>query len=133
MDTWIELNAPKVICEEIDGELILLHFELGFYYSVRGSGAWVCRTLLAGSSTDQVAENLSVHFNLPKEAILQHVDRFVNELAAANLVEPSHQPAQGASGPVEIPITLGAYDPPAFEKFDDMADQLLLDKIDQPS
>jgi hypothetical protein len=34
-----QLNTPHVACEELVGDLILLHFGSGLYYNLRGTAA----------------------------------------------------------------------------------------------
>jgi hypothetical protein len=120
------LNEPLVACEVLEGELILLHFESGLYYNVRGTGAAVCQHLLRGGSVTSAVEALMGHYGLPFEQVERDVRCFVEELVHEQLLVGSE--AAGENRP--LPAPPGDYEAPHCAKFDDLADQLLLDKID---
>ena len=52
MGGMFRLNEPQVVCEALEGDLILLHFESGLYYNIRGIGADICQHLLSGGSLE---------------------------------------------------------------------------------
>jgi hypothetical protein len=124
-DTY-RLNEPNVACEVLEGDLILLNFQSGFYYNVRGTGADVCQFLLAGGSAGAAVTEIVSHYGLSSEKVAQDVQTFVEQLVREGLL------VTGESGSVNPPMKCSAagYEVPQCEKFDDMADQLLLDKID---
>jgi len=119
-------DETRVISEVIEGEIVVVQFETGCYYSIRGTGADTCRLLLAGHTMQEVVGQLAAHHHLPESQIGPEVEQFVMGLVAEQLLVASI--GQVAScGPLELSATL--YSAPSFEKFDDMADQLLLDPI----
>ena len=119
-------DCQRVISEVIEGEFVVVHFESGCYYSIRGTGADVCRLLLAGDAVSGVVARLAKHHHLPEAQIGPEVGQFV-----ARLVEEQLLVAAGGEVSQIAPAELsgGPYAAPSFEKFDDMADQLLLDPI----
>jgi len=128
--TQYQLNTPQVVCEPIECDLVLVHFESGLYYSVRGTGAEICTLLMKGMPISDVVSRLSTHYQKANDEIARDVRAFVATLVEHRLLRP------GADAPADAPaasITLSStgYQPPRFEKFDDMADQLLLDKIEE--
>jgi hypothetical protein len=126
MDGAYRLNEPLVACEPMDGELILLHFESGLYYNVRGTGAAICHHLMAGGAVAEAVRTLAAHYGLPVERVEREVRVFVEQLAKEELLVPSESPRDGR----RMDQPTGDYTVPCCERFDDMADQLLLDKID---
>jgi hypothetical protein len=119
-------DESRVISEVIDGEFVLVHFESGCYFSIRGSGAEICRLLLAGHNLEAAAGQLAKHHHLPQSQIGADVDQFVAQLLAEKLlVATGGQTRQ----PAAVELSAEPYAAPSFEKFDDMADQLLLDPI----
>ncbi|MDX1948591.1 MAG: PqqD family protein [Pirellulaceae bacterium] len=120
------LNEPQVIGEVLEGELVLVHFASGCYYSLRETGADVCNLLLAGCSIGETAAALADHHALPVDRMLADTRAFVGQLLAEQLLIAT-TPADAADGNVG-PVA-AAYSPPKLEKYDDMADQLLLDPI----
>lgn len=126
MESIYRLNQPQVVCEELIGELMLLHFGTGYYYNLPGTGADVCIYLFSGGTLESAVEALSDHFGIDKHKVEQDVAEFASSLVQEGLLvadkrAPSTEPMQ---------LNTDAYEPPKFQKFDDMADQLLLDKID---
>ena len=120
------IDEPRVISELMDGELVLVHFESGCYYSITGVGADVCQLLSAGYTIGQVIDRLATHYRQPQPRVASDMRSYVDQLAEERLMVPlaNAQPAQR-----EVAITAANYEMPRFEKFDDMADQLLLDPI----
>jgi hypothetical protein len=123
------LNEPLVACEALEGDLILLNFESGYYYNVRGISAAICQHLFAGGTLAAAVHGLAAHYGIPAEQVQQEVHTFVEELVKEGLMIPSDTASAGHA----MPAPCGPYEVPRCEKFDDMADQLLLDKIDDLS
>jgi len=119
------LNEPHVIGEVLEGELVLVHFASGCYFSLRGTAADICNLLRGGRSSAQVVEQLASHHDLRPADVAAHVLPFVEQLVREELLIASPAPASDMNiGPVAA-----AFDSPVLEKFDDMAEQLLLDPI----
>jgi hypothetical protein len=120
------LNEPIVACEVLEGDLILLHFESGLYYNLRGMGAAICQHLLAGGGITAAIEGLTGHYGLPRAQVEREVRCFVAELVQEGLLIATEAAPEGRA----MPVPPGDYEVPQCAKFDDLADQLLLDKID---
>jgi hypothetical protein len=124
-----QLNTPQVASEQLAGDLMLLHFGSGLYYNLRGTGADVCAFLLAGGTLDAATAALASRFNIDALQVARDVAAFVTQLVTEGLLIPADRSPY--SEPMRITAT--TYEPPQFQKYDDMADQLLLDKIDDQS
>ena len=125
------VNAPSVISEVIDGETIVLNFESGHYYSFNPSASEIWLSLAAGHPVTATIESVARRFGVEPSAIRADVETFVRSLEAESLIRSS---ANGASASPPAPgasdgAALGAFAPPAFEKFTDMEELLLLDPI----
>ena len=123
---YFRINEPSVISEALDGELVLVHFESGCYYSIRGVGADVCQLLSAGWSLEHVSERIAQHFEKSGLGVEADIQSFVKGLLSEQLLVRTSAPQ---TAPKTVSLVSAEYDPPSFEKFDDMADQLLLDPI----
>jgi hypothetical protein len=123
---YFRIDEPRVISEALDGELVLVQFESGCYYSIRGVGADICQLLSAGWSLEHAIDRIVQHHNLPKARIEADVRSFVLQLVTEKLLVETGAPQLAASA---ILLASTEYAQPSFEKFDDMADQLLLDPI----
>lgn len=120
------IDEPRVIGEVMEGELVLVHFESGRYYSVRGVGADVCQMLSAGQTLGEVGRRVASHFQVPEAQVEVDVRHFVDGLLKENVLVAA---TSNVLGNVQLSLTAASYEAPSFEKFDDMADQLLLDPI----
>lgn len=119
-------DETRVISEMIEGEFVVVHFESGCYFSIRGTGADICRLLTAGCTVGDVVERLAAHHHLPAEKVSGEVDAFVTRLTSEHLMILSDRPVASSGS---VAISAEAFSAPTLEKFDDMADQLLLDPI----
>jgi hypothetical protein len=125
-NTHYRLNEPHVIGEVLEGELVLVHFASGCYFSLQGTAADICNLLRAGRTTEQVGVALASHHQLSEEDMAAAVGAFVERLVQEELLVPAESPpaSEANIGPVAA-----TFSPPVLEKFDDMAEQLLLDPI----
>jgi hypothetical protein len=126
MGDTFRLNEPQVACEVLDGDVILLNFESGRYYNIRGIGADICQHLLAGGHLEMAIQSVAAHFATPLAKVENEIRNFLEDLVQEGLLVP----CEAISNDRHIKIIASAYETPHCEKFDDMADQLLLDKID---
>ena len=77
MEHTYRINAPQVACEELAGDLMLLHFGSGLYYNLGGTGADVCTFLLAGGTVVAAAAALASRFGLEASVVARDVQAFV--------------------------------------------------------
>jgi Coenzyme PQQ synthesis protein D (PqqD) len=120
------IDEPRVIGEVMEGELVLVHFETGRYYSVRGVSADVCQLLTTGYSVGETTELLATHFALTATEVGEGIRTFVAGLVAERVLVQNSAPTENRR---PVKIVANSFEAPTFEKFDDMADQLLLDPI----
>ena len=129
------VNEPSVISEVIDGETIILNFESGHYYSFNGSASEIWQHVAAGSSVAAIAERVAQHFVVDPGSIRGEVEDFVRRLEAESLIRRT----PGAAAAIQpVPAATpgdrrAAFASPAFEKFTDMEELLLLDPIHEVS
>jgi Coenzyme PQQ synthesis protein D (PqqD) len=131
-DVCFRVNAPQVIHESIDGEVIIINLETGNYYSVKGSGAHVWDVIQAvpAVSTSSVADAVAPSYDAAREELAPAIDEFVGRLRQEGLVAetagpavaPSASPAPGNGGRL-------VFEAPRLEKYTDMQDLVLLDPV----
>lgn len=119
----LRVKEPSVCHEAIDGEVVVVDFDSGDYYSLTGSAARVWAVLAEGASIGQVWSRL----RLGDAGSRQRVADFIERLCAAGLIEAtgdeatdSEQPCE--SGPADFPE-------PVMEKFSDMQELLMADPL----
>ncbi len=120
------LAEPDVVWECVDGEAVLIDFRTGCYFSVAQTGADVLRLLLAGYNVAAAGECLATAFDRSLAEVTAEVEAFTAQLVAEGILLPVHL-ALASPGPMALESR--AYSTPVWEKFNDMADQLLLDPI----
>lgn len=122
-----QIKSPEVICEAVEGDLILVNFESGFYYCIRGLAAQIMQAILNGANLQTLIASLAQRFPGRQSDIERDLDSFLEALLAEGLIVVRSTAPNSVS---PEPIIGDDYEPPRYEKFEDMADQLLLDKIE---
>lgn len=124
------VNAPQVIHESIDGEVIIINLETGSYYSVKGCGADVWDVIQAAPavSSMSVVETLAPTYEAPRDELAAAIEQFVDQLVEEGLL------AETTTEPAAAPTSLdtGArrlFETPRLEKYTDMQDLVLLDPV----
>lgn len=116
-----EVNAPDVVTEEFDSEFVVLDLSVGTYFSFQGSGNRIWRALAAGMPPAVLLGGLAA----AGHPHLATVERFVSDLVEARLLRP----AEGAPPLPFDPALAAPAEPPAIDRFDDLADLILADPI----
>jgi hypothetical protein len=119
------VNAPRVIHETLDGEVVAIDLGSGAYFSMRASAAVIWDALVAGLGTAGVIEHVTATHADTDADVAADVEAFVADLVARELIvagspAPGSAPDHGAGLP---------YERPALEAFTDMADVILLDPV----
>ena len=131
VSTCLRVNAPHVIHETIDGEVIVINMTTGNYYSMKGSGSAVWNALQrTPADPAQLAKALEPCFDASPGEIKAAVEAFVVELLAEELVVEADAPQEMTSpnAPAIQPDTR-TFERPVLEKFTDMQDLVLLDPV----
>ena len=120
MPTFFHASGFDV--EDFDEEIVLVNFETGVYYTIKGSGPTVFRALQTGLETDALYESVRVAGG---SARLDEVREFISQLYEEGIVVDTDTP-------VESTATLDGSalsEAPVIEKFDDVSDLIKLDPI----
>ena len=86
--------------------------------------------LFDGVTPHHIAARLSEHYGLPPGQALSDTCGFVASLIDEKLLVVAEQANISDANVLPKPFVAPSYVRPTFERFDDMADQLLLDKIE---
>jgi len=121
-DFRYQIPEGKVAHEMIDGEVIVLQFDTGFYYSLNSGAAKLWRWIADGATWAQIR----AAFEPLHAEQAAGLDAFGERLASENLVSKvDGAPATAA----ELPRGTERFEFPAMEKYGDMQDLLLADPI----
>ena len=123
------VNRPRVISENIEGELIILNLERGCYFSTDRVGADVWALIESGHTGSGILEALRFRYDGAPGEMAWAVNRFVELLELEGLVTVDHESrANGTSSPG--PESRKApFQAPDLQKYTDMRDMLLLDPV----
>ncbi|HZQ03846.1 MAG TPA: PqqD family protein [Gaiellaceae bacterium] len=129
----LRVNAPQVIHETIDGEVIIINLATGNYYSVKGAGAdiWDVVQASPGADAHEIAAAVARRFDNPLDAVEGEIGRFLEELRREELVAEVDQAVPSTSVANGVAATDGArsFETPVLEKYTDMQDLVLLDPV----
>jgi hypothetical protein len=124
------INRPQVICQTIEGEVVVINLQTGSYYSLTGAAAAIWDALEHGAAPAQITNTLSAHFTDCDAGLENIVDNFLNELRGESLIVSAENGALIANGAVNGAQTKREkFIRPALKKFTDMQELLLLDPI----
>jgi hypothetical protein len=120
------INEPTVVAEAIDGEVVVIHMDLGVYYSLTGTAAYLWQSAAAGRSVSEMTAGLGEAFESCPDDVVSVVSAFLSVLEDKQLLLPG----KGERPPVPFAWDgVQPYADPKLEEFDDMQDLLLADPI----
>ena len=121
------INAPKVVHETIEGEVVIINLDSGAYYSLDQAGAALWGELEKGRGVDDLAHYAEAHYTVDSAQAAAAVAALRAALATEDLVREAGPVAAQTAGPNN-----GQRKPfvtPVLQKHTDMQDLLLLDPI----
>lgn len=131
MDSTAQLavNGPNIVHEIIEGEVVIVDMNNGYYYSSEHTGAAIWRLIDGGSSLQQIVEALASRFPGALPEIERTTREFIEQLCAERLVVASGARAQRAAAIAGLEELGPAFTAPVLHKHQDMQDLLLIDPI----
>lgn len=122
------VNAPNVVSETIDGEVIVINLVSGNYYSLDNVGASIWSWIEQGAAQQEIAEWLPGTYDCDGHNVDASVQTFVSKLQSEGLISP--EPANRSVTAAPQPLTdKNSFQTPTLNTFSDMQDLLLLDPI----
>lgn len=134
----LRLNAPDVMQETVEGEVIIVNVATGIYYSLAGSGAAIWADLLLGLDEAAIAGRIAALGGATQDVVAAEVSRFMAELRSENLLDPAgdapgESPAAASAGSDTAASRstegLCPFVPPSLARYSDMEELLLVDPI----
>ncbi|WP_321340350.1 PqqD family protein [Breoghania sp.] len=112
------VSGPDIVCEEFDGELVVLDLKTGCYFSFNRSASAIWDLLTAGIAPAVIEEALG-------QAVSPLVDNLVEHNLLVALDEPGERQLDGAV----LASLRSVQDAPVVEAFDDLADLIRADPV----
>jgi hypothetical protein len=116
------INAPDVVAEDFNGQIVILNLANGHYFSLGGIASGILSLLLDGHTPQSILASIKAK----RPELLEGSLAFVGRLIELNLVRSQIDDAGGPSNPIE---EAWAGDGPQIEVFDDLAELIFADPI----
>ncbi len=130
MPAVFRINAPTVLSETIDGEVVILNLDSGNYFNTMGSGAVIWEAIQSGLALPAIEAGLAARYGLPADEARAVLGRFVEELSDHALIMPHDEAVVADVNGATLFSEAGeAFTPPELGVHSDMQDLLLLDPI----
>jgi hypothetical protein len=124
------INTPRIACEQIEDETIVIDFDSGTYYSAGLIGSEIIRRLAGGSSLEDVLDYCRRRYAGEPGAVERGVREFGDSLLRESILVETDAGGAAPSEPLPPPPAGSiAFEAPVLNKYTDMKDLLLLDPI----
>lgn len=126
----VRVNAPRIVHETVDGEVIIIDLATGVYYSLPGTASEIWQAITVGGSRDEIIARVAGRYGQEPASIRGTVDDFLDHLLEEDLVALGETAA-----PIAAPIDkannrpVAPFAEPVVEKYTDMAELILLDPV----
>ncbi len=132
LDTDIlRINAPTVIHESIDGEVVIVNLDTGGYFGLNPAATAVWRLIDGHRPVSEVLDRMRARYGACSRYSDEQVRRFLARLGENALVEsgPSAAEQETQTPPETARGQSEDYEAPELLAYTDMQDLLLLDPI----
>jgi len=130
MDTLFVINAPSVVSEVIDGEVIIMNVKSGNYYSSAEVGAAVWSWIEQGRTKGQMRGLAASRYQGDDRFISESLEAFFESLLREELVRTVSVSEAGAADQAAVENSAPvAFTVPKLCAYTDMQDLLFLDPI----
>lgn len=116
------LASPDIVCEEFDGEMVVLNLSSGHYFAVNKSGSVLLRGLLEGHTPEALIWVSSARISA------EDTTSFLRELVSHDLLATDNSPSAKPLDIGQVPAELLS-EKPLLEIHDDLADLIIADPI----
>ena len=129
----LSINSPDIVSETIDGEVVIVNLQQGYYYSLLNTATEIWNKIEAGVDYTSLIQELWQSYDTSAEEITEATDEFIKTLAAENLISINTVTKQEKESflSTEAPLIEKKkhFQAPQVTKFTDMEELLLLDPI----
>ena len=126
-DGVIVANLEATAAETFAGETVVIHFERGTYFSLRGSAGLIWSLLQTPTSIAAVVKAARDGSAIDPEGLEIQLTAFVAQLSEQDLIKASSEAAVQPALSEESLVSLAA--PANLEVFDDLAELITMDPV----
>jgi len=131
VDQNFKIN-PRIIFENIDGEVIMIHLDVGQYFSLHGLAAQLWGFIEKSVSTQKMIEIVTGYYQEDVQKIDHAVRKFLKELESASLIVPIIQKKElllDTNHAIKLVDLPNAFTQPQLQQYTDMEELLLIDPV----
>ena len=124
------ISGPNIVHEVIEGEVVIVNMNNGFYFSSEKLGCVIWRLIECGTPFGKIVDTLVLRYPDDREEIESSTARIIGELRDEGLIVESASTANSGV-PDRLFDDIDAVDfvEPSLHKHKDMQDLLLVDPI----
>ena len=115
------INAPDVVSEDFNGEVVILNLANGHYFSLRGIASSIWAAILAGNAPESILASIGEQ----RPELLDASSTLLSRLMELDLMRPG----TGENGTEPLEDQAWSGDSPQIEVFDDLAELIFADPI----
>jgi hypothetical protein len=127
----LQVSGPHVVHDEIDGEVVVINFATGSYYSLTATAVPIWALLRSGATAEEAVAVIEAGFATDGHDVAAAVQAFLTELEREGLIAaaPTGDGPDGSAVAASPSTAAEPYVAPVVEKFTDMEDLILLDPV----
>jgi Coenzyme PQQ synthesis protein D (PqqD) len=129
MEVCFRINAPSVIFERFDEELVAINMDKGTYHSMAGSAADVFTLLAGGATAGELTDALSNRYAATPEQIGTALLPFLEQLQSEQLIVAVETPKPREPLRIAGDEAGLVFVAPSLQAFRDLEGLLLLDPV----
>jgi coenzyme PQQ synthesis protein D (PqqD) len=115
------INAPDVVSEDFNGEVVILNLANGHYFSLRGIASSIWAAILAGNAPESILASIAQQ----RPELLDASSTLLSRLMELGLMRPG----TGENGTEPLEDQAWSGESPQIEVFDDLAELIFADPI----
>jgi hypothetical protein len=125
------VNAPSVIYEKFDDELVAINLDTGVYHSLAGAAADAFELLTQEATQEEVSAALAGKYAADPGIIHSSLTPFFEQLRKEGLIQQVEARQERESGRLTLDGALSgvAFSPPTLEAYRDLQSLFLLDPV----
>lgn len=128
-----KINTLKIVHQTIDGEVIIINFENGIYYSLNATGTNIWSCTERNDTIAEIVKEIMNKYEGNQEVIEKDINQFIIDLEKEELIvlnkENENKNSQESKEKSETSKEKPKYEKPELIKYTDMKEMLLLDPI----
>jgi len=129
------INTSKIVHDTIDGEVIIINFDTGNYYSLNALGKDIWSCIKKNAMISEIVYEIVEKYNGNPDEIKEDITRLLADLEQEELIvldkENNNKSSEENNKKIEVNKSIEKlkYEKPGYHKYTDMKEMLLLDPI----